>query len=131
MLGNGVLRLKLKSGMDSRSWLSAVLPWSCWSVCSAAADGQRPPQGLGQLIGFRADGNGVVALNAPIVYKFQQGLVGGHHAVETAAFRFLHLIQRPALDVVLAGVRIDQDVVVSGTTAIGRLDQPLGDHTEK
>ena len=59
-------------------------------------------------------------------------MIGGHHSVEPAALHdFLHIIESTTLDVVLARVGVDQDVVVRRAFAIRRADQPLGNHPEQ
>ena len=58
-------------------------------------------------------GHRLIAVNATRHHQGQQRLIAGHHPIEPSAFRdFLHLIERTPLDVVPAGIGVDQEVVI-------------------
>ena len=65
-------------------------------------------------------------------YQLLQRLICGLHAIESAALHdLLDLVEFASLDVVLAGVGVDQNVVISGPFAVGCFKQSLGYHAEQ
>ena len=87
---------------------------------------------MSQLVGLEALGYRILWGNPVGFYQLLQRLICGLHAIESAALHdLLYLIEFASLDVVLAGVGIDQNVVISGPFAVGCFKESLGYHAEQ
>ena len=68
----------------------------------------------------------MIRFNSFLLHKTLEALIGGDHAIKSAAFHdFLHFIQGSPLDVVLAGLSVDQDVVEGRPLAVCGANQTL------
>ena len=68
----------------------------------------------------------MIRFDSLLLHKILEALIGGDHAVETTSFHdSFHFIHGSPLDLVLAGLSVDQDVVEGRPLSIRGANQTL------